>query len=205
MQVIQAWKPRNICVILLLLLEHKQRLGLKMCSFKVRGVLQLSIFFWYFQHPNVPGVDFEILVWVSGFCPSFPGGLKSHVELWSVNGRFGVTSVHTRSTLRSLHSHCCESPRSCIFSSRSQWPHGLRREPFSPTRTLGSWVRIPLETCVSLCVYSVFVLSYVRAAALRRPDPPSNKSHRFCIGLRNWESGQVPKSCRAIERGRESF
>jgi hypothetical protein len=28
------------------------------------------------------------------------------------------------------------------FTCRSQWPRGLRRESSSPTRTLGSWVRI---------------------------------------------------------------
>jgi hypothetical protein len=41
---------------------------------------------------------------------------------------------------------------------RSQWPHGLRHESSSPARTLGSWVRIPLEVWMSVCVYSVFVL-----------------------------------------------
>jgi hypothetical protein len=30
-------------------------------------------------------------------------------------------------------------------ASRSQWPRCLTHEPFSPPRTLGSWVRIPLE------------------------------------------------------------
>jgi hypothetical protein len=31
------------------------------------------------------------------------------------------------------------------FRSQSQWPRGLRQEMSSPARTLGSWVRIPLE------------------------------------------------------------
>jgi hypothetical protein len=31
------------------------------------------------------------------------------------------------------------------FRSRSQWPHGLRHDLSSLTRTLGSWVRIPLK------------------------------------------------------------
>jgi hypothetical protein len=43
----------------------------------------------------------------------------------------------------------------------SQWRCGLRHEPFSPTWTLGSWVRIPLEALMSVCVYSVFVWSCV--------------------------------------------
>jgi hypothetical protein len=37
----------------------------------------------------------------------------------------------------------------------SLWPHGLRHELSSPARKLGSWVRIPLEAWISLCVYSV--------------------------------------------------
>jgi hypothetical protein len=45
-----------------------------------------------------------------------------------------------------------------ILSSRSQWPRGLRNELSSLVRTLESWVRIPLEAWMSLCVYSVFVL-----------------------------------------------
>jgi hypothetical protein len=31
------------------------------------------------------------------------------------------------------------------YARRAQRPRGLRHESISPTRTLGSWVRIPLE------------------------------------------------------------
>jgi hypothetical protein len=41
---------------------------------------------------------------------------------------------------------------------RSQWPRGLRHELTSPAQTLGSWVRIPLQAWMSVCVY-VLVLS----------------------------------------------
>jgi hypothetical protein len=41
------------------------------------------------------------------------------------------------------------------FLCRSQWPRGLRHELSSPAQTLGSWIRIPLETWLSVCVYSV--------------------------------------------------
>jgi hypothetical protein len=44
------------------------------------------------------------------------------------------------------------------FYSPSQWPHGLRHEISSPTRTLESWFRIPLKAWMSVCVYSVFLL-----------------------------------------------
>jgi hypothetical protein len=40
---------------------------------------------------------------------------------------------------------------------RSQWPCGLKHELSSPTRTLGSWVRITLEVRMPVCIYSVLV------------------------------------------------
>jgi hypothetical protein len=46
--------------------------------------------------------------------------------------------------------------------------------------TLGSWVRIPLQAWMSVCVFSVFMLSCVHVAALRRADPPSKESYRLC-------------------------
>jgi hypothetical protein len=48
----------------------------------------------------------------------------------------------------------------CI-GCRSQCPNGLRHEVSSPAETLGSWVRIPLEALMFVCVYSVFVLPCV--------------------------------------------
>jgi hypothetical protein len=41
------------------------------------------------------------------------------------------------------------------------WPRGLRHEMSSSTQTLGPWVQIPLKAWMSMCVYSVFVLSCV--------------------------------------------
>jgi hypothetical protein len=72
-----------------------------------------------------------------------------------------------------------------ICICRSQWPRGLRHELSSPAQTLGSWVRIPLEARMSLCVYSVFVLSCVQVAALQPADPPSKEFYRLCKRLRN--------------------
>jgi hypothetical protein len=65
--------------------------------------------------------------------------------------------------------------------SRSQWSHGLRHELSSAARTLGSWVRIPLEAWMSVCIYSVFVLFCMWVAALRQADPPSKESYKLCI------------------------
>jgi hypothetical protein len=64
-----------------------------------------------------------------------------------------------------------------ILFEKSEWkikfrcPHGLRHELPSYAQTLGSWVRIPLEVWISVCVYSVFVLFCVQVAALRRAHP----------------------------------
>jgi hypothetical protein len=64
---------------------------------------------------------------------------------------------------------------------RSQWPGSLRHEPSSSARTLGSWIRIPLESGMSVCVSSMFVLFCEHVAALRRADLPSKESYRLCI------------------------
>jgi hypothetical protein len=96
-------------------------------------------------------------------------------------------NIHTATLLLKLK---------CIkgVSSRSQWPRGIRYESSSPTRTLGSWVRILLEAWMSACVYSVFALSCVWVEALRRADHRSLK----CVGLRNWK-----KAARAQKRSVE--
>jgi hypothetical protein len=53
-------------------------------------------------------------------------------------------------------------------------------------RSLDRWDRgFESHSWMSVCVYSVFVLSCVQVAALRRADPPSKESYRLCIGLRN--------------------
>jgi hypothetical protein len=41
--------------------------------------------------------------------------------------------------------------------SQSQWPRLLRHEPSSSARTLGSWVRILLQTWMPVSLYSVCV------------------------------------------------
>jgi hypothetical protein len=79
--------------------------------------------------------------------------------------------------------------RLCI--RRYAWLRGPSQRPYclkalsSPARTLGSWVRIPLETWMSVSVYSVFVLFCVQVAALQRVDPPSKEPYCLCIGLTN--------------------
>jgi hypothetical protein len=66
-----------------------------------------------------------------------------------------------------------------------------------PLNTLGSWVRIPLEAWISVCVYSVFVLSCVPSDGLI----PVQGTLLTVYRLRNWKSGQGPaKGRRAIDR-----
>jgi hypothetical protein len=88
--------------------------------------------------------------------------------------------------------------RKMYFSSRSQRLRGLRHEPSSSVRTLGSWVRIPLEAWMSVYFYSVFELFCVQVAALRRGDPPSKESYRLCIDYETEKAAKVHKGCRAI-------
>jgi hypothetical protein len=57
----------------------------------------------------------------------------------------------------------------------------------SPARTLGSWVQIPLKTWSS-----VFVLTRVQIAALRRADPPSKESYRLRKKIKNQKKGPKP-------------
>jgi hypothetical protein len=52
-----------------------------------------------------------------------------------------------------------------------------KNELSSLARTLEPWFGIPLEMCISVCVYSVFVLSCLQVVALRRADPPTKESY----------------------------
>jgi hypothetical protein len=63
-------------------------------------------------------------------------------------------------------------------------PRGLKPELPSLARALGSWIRIPLKAWMSVCVYSVFVLSCV-VAALRWADSPFKRSYQLRIRSRN--------------------
>jgi hypothetical protein len=81
---------------------------------------------------------------------------------------------------------------------RAQWPHSIRHVLSSLARTLGLWVRIPLKAWMSVCVYSMYVLSFVYVAALRRADHSSNESYRLCKkGCETEEETRAQK--RAVE------
>jgi hypothetical protein len=75
---------------------------------------------------------------------------------------------------------------------RSQWPRGLRHEPSSPTRTLGSWVPIPIESLMSACVFSVCVVLCVGSGLSSGWSPVQGVLLTVCR-LRNLKSGQGPQ------------
>jgi hypothetical protein len=82
-----------------------------------------------------------------------------------------------------------------IFNCRSQWPRALRHELSSPAPTLKSWVRIPLESWMSVCVYSVCDASCLQVVVLRRADPPFKESYWVCKRSRNWKAAKVQQNC----------
>jgi hypothetical protein len=51
--------------------------------------------------------------------------------------------------------------RRAVFSVADQWLRGLRHELFSSARTLGSWVRIPLETWMSVYAFILCLCCFV--------------------------------------------
>jgi hypothetical protein len=51
---------------------------------------------------------------------------------------------------------------------RPQWPRGLKHEMSPSAWTLGLWVRVPHQTLMSVCVYSLILLSSVYGEALRQ-------------------------------------
>jgi hypothetical protein len=65
---------------------------------------------------------------------------------------------------------------------------GLRHEPSSPSRILGSWVWIPLEAWISACVCSCDGLIPVQGVV------------SIVYRLRNWKVAKVHKGYRDIDR-----
>jgi hypothetical protein len=103
---------------------------------------------------------------------------------WPFRGQW-LLHVQSALTLRTL-SFCLHSIINSYDSqSRSQWPRGLRHELSSPARTLGSWVGIPLKTWMSVCVYSVFVLSCVGRGLAACWSPVQGILPTVLV-LRNW-------------------
>jgi hypothetical protein len=110
----------------------------------------------------------------------YPLSLKQMNRIWIPLALLGISFlVYLKGTLDWL--------------LRSYWLRGLRHEPSSLARTLGSWDQIPINVrmsvcvCVNLCVGNVLAMGW----------SPSKESYRLCIGSRNWKSGQVQQ--KAVE------
>jgi hypothetical protein len=75
---------------------------------------------------------------------------------------WGHTSAQSTSVVTHfVTSGNCGIPENMCWKETVSNCYGYRNELSSLARTLGSWVWIPLKTWVSVCVYSVFVLSCV--------------------------------------------
>jgi hypothetical protein len=87
------------------------------------------------------------------------------------------------------------------FWRRSQCPSCLSHEISSATRTLGLWVRIPLEAWVYVCVFSVFVLSCLGSGLTTGWSPfqgvlwTARRIHIFLINS-DWEDVTGPNPSR---------
>jgi hypothetical protein len=99
--------------------------------------------------------------------PQAPGSLFVILyDLWGYSG--GNYPAYTRDSLNNNHTEVLHVSSSrnplkttIFYHGQSQWPRGQKHEMSSPAQTLGSWIRIPLEAWMFVCVYSVFVLSYI--------------------------------------------
>jgi hypothetical protein len=94
------------------------------------------------------------------------------------------------------------------LDNRSQWPRGLRHEPSSPTRTLGSWGWVPHKAWMSLLC--AFILCLCCPVFRHRPCDgliTRQRSPTDCVKRsRNWKSGQGPTNgCRAIDRQTDRY
>jgi hypothetical protein len=115
----------------------------------------------------------------------------SNVHVWQQNcanihvavkvEAFGFVSIATSSRFFAIGRGAKILPTR-YSRRRSQWPRGLRL-----TRTLGSWVRIPLEAW--MFVLCAFILCVGRG--FTTGWSPSKKSYRLCIGSRNWKAAMA--------------
>jgi hypothetical protein len=65
-----------------------------------------------------------------------------------------------------------------------------------PAQTLGSWVWIPLEAWMSVCLFRL-CCPMCAGSGLATGWSPSKKSYRLCKRLRNWKAAKVQQ--RAVE------
>jgi hypothetical protein len=82
----------------------------------------------------------------------------SSAEVNNVRGRGGSTFHVVLAFLQGRH-FVRATDHAQLEECRSQWPRGLRLELSSSAPTLRSWIQIPLEAWMFVCIYSdCFVL-----------------------------------------------
>jgi hypothetical protein len=123
---------------------------------------------------HIPGHDLD------RFKPALDTGSDSS----AVNKDLESHTIHIKMTVFCISLRAQDCGTSSSEPCRSQWSRGLNHELSSLSRTLGSWVQIPLKAWMSMFVCSVFMLLCVWVVSLRWADPPSKESYRLCIGLR---------------------
>jgi hypothetical protein len=135
--------------------------------------------------PNtLPRAPFTVVHWV----------ISQKTEPWkATNSIMNLLLILLFFFLR-VSFHCWKSLTNVLSSDlyriglvyrRPQWSRRLKHEPSSPSRKLGSWVRIPLEAWMSVCdLFCVCVVLPV-GIGLATDWSPSKESYRLCVRLRN--------------------
>jgi hypothetical protein len=113
--------------------------------------------------------------------PATPSNCNSFINVKWYPGKFRCSSKQYEDIMKQEKGQKASSRgilrrrgrirRTYELPRRSQWPRSLRYEPSSPARTLGSWVRIPLEAWMSVCVYSVCIVLCVGSGLMTGWSP----------------------------------
>jgi hypothetical protein len=121
----------------------------------------------------------------------FPEGTEENYENPGSGSRHGRCCIYVVTTVYKYLDagvYCHDQTNQTLWAefrvtafniNRSQWPRCLRHESYS-ARTLVSWVRIPFEAWMSVCVYSVCVDLCIGSGLIPYP-----RSSIKCVGLRN--------------------
>jgi hypothetical protein len=112
------------------------------------------------------------------------------------NGVLVVSKISVAMLPRRFDSCDCHTTQILYFKHvigiycRSQWPRCLRHELSSSAQTRLSWVRIPIEALMFVCVYSVCVV-LCRYRPCGRADPllkESSLTHSLMELSPSWEA-----------------
>jgi hypothetical protein len=117
-------------------------------------------------------------------------------KLWSNRNSNHVLPQNTLHWQGALQSRCVVpffKLLTLVTYCRSRWPRGLSHELSSPSQTLESWVRIPLGSWMSVCVYSLFCCPVCAGSGLTTGWSPFKESCRLYKKIKKLKSGQGPR------------